>query len=95
MNDTTFDPWREADLLRFLRTFAQLPDEHSRATARDVGNALGLDDETTRRAQQRLRTLGLLDTSPARKRVGDGELSTSRILTDAGVRAAITGSLPL
>jgi hypothetical protein len=88
-----FDPWREKDLLRFLRTFAQMLDEHDRVEARDVGMVLNLDDDTTRRAQQRLRTLGLLETSPTPQRAGDGELSTGRILTDAGVRAAISGKL--
>ena len=93
MNDNTFDPWRETDLIRFLRAFAQQLDERDRVTARDVGTALHLDDDTTRRAQQRLRTLGLLATSPAPARGGDGELSTGRVLTPEGVRAAISGRL--
>lgn len=90
---TTLDPWNENDLIRVLRTFAQLLDDRDRVTAAEVRDALDTDDTSIAKAQKRLRGLGLLDTSPIPKRLGDGDLSTGRVLTQAGIHAAISGKL--
>lgn len=89
----TFDPWNEDDLIRFLRTFAQLLDDQDEATAAEVRDAMGLDDDAARRAQKRLRGLELLEDSPIPRRGGDGELTSGRILTRSGILVAISGNL--
>ena len=93
--DVPFDAWRESDLLQFLRTFARLTDSRSRVSAADVQAELNIDDATATNALQRLRDIGCLADHPGPKRMGDGLLSTDRILTAAGTRAVMRNELPL
>lgn len=94
MPPVTFDPWREDDLHRFLRTWARLSDTHQRVTGVEVRDALHIDDDAALAAQSHLRKLELLEASRGTRRFGVGPLQTAYSLTRAGTLAALHGELP-
>lgn len=92
MTDDAFSPWRPADLLSYLRTFAEHVDQHGHADRDDVAARLDITDAIAERAERRLIDLGCITDWTGPQRLGDG---MQRVLTGEGTRALLADELPL
>ena len=92
MTDDAFSPWRPADLLSYLRAFADHVDQHGHADRDDVAAHLDITDANAERAERRLIDLSCITDWPGPGRLGDKK---QRVLTGAGTRALLADELPL
>lgn len=92
MPDDAFSPWRPADLLTYLRAFANHVDQHGHADHKDVAARLDITAATAERAERRLIDLDCITDWPGHGRLGD---KMQRILTGEGTRALLADELPL
>lgn len=92
MTDDAFSAWRPADLLAYLRAFAEHVEQHGHADVDDVAARVDITRETAVRAERRLIDLGCIDDWPGKMRLGD---RMQRVLTGEGTRALMRDELPL
>lgn len=92
MTKCGFSPWRPADLMQYLRAFAEHVDEHGHADTDDIAYRLGITREIAQRAERRLIDLGCIEDWPGPNRAGDRK---QRTLTGEGTRALLRDELPL